>query len=153
MLERDPQKVLDALTHKQRRFCEEYVKDFLGTRAIIDAGYQTKYPNRMANTMLRNPAIRLCIDAIKLEQNKYSDVSKDYVLEKLIKTVESAEKDKNHNATLRGLELLARHLGMFIERQEISGPDGEAIKIEKTKEDAAEVTRSIISLADRARKA
>ena len=75
-------------------------------------------------------------------------VSPEYVLRKLIRTVEKAEQQENHGATLRGLELLAKHLGMFIERQEISGPDGGAIVHEqKVKQDAADFKSRLHKLA------
>ena len=102
---------------------------------------------------MENPAVRIAIDALRAERNKSSDVTKDFVLRGIQKAIKLAEESGNLNALLRGHELLARHLGMFIERTEISGPDGEAIKYEeKIKEDVADFTRSIASIANRVRK-
>lgn len=145
----DVQSVIDTLTDKQINFCQEYLLDLDATKAVRRAGYTTKYPNRVAYQLMENPAIRLCIDSLKIERGVYTDVTKDFVLEKIVKTLERAEADGNHNATLRAAELLAKHLGMFIERKEISGPDGEAIKYEKVEEDVADFTRTIAGLVKR----
>lgn len=142
------QAVIDSLTGLQRKFCEEYLIDLKATPAAIRAGYAEKYANRQAYQLMENEAIRICIDALKAERSKNSDVTKDYVLQGIQRIIRKAEEDGNHNATLRGLELLARHLGMFIERTEISGPDGEAIKMEqKVNQDVADFKSRLSRLA------
>lgn len=146
----DVQAVIDSLTDKQRRFCEEYLTDLNGTQAIIRAGYQTKYPNRIAFQMMENPAIRIAIDGLRNQRSKTTDVTKDFVLKKIQRAIAKADEDNNHNAVLRGLELLARHLGMFIERTEISGPDGKAIELEqRTKQDVEDFKSRIARLSSR----
>lgn len=148
----DIQSVIDSLSGKTRQFCEEYLVDLNATQAVIRAGYQTKYPNRVAFQLMENPAVRIAIDGLRAERNKGSDVTKDFVLRGIQKAIKLAEESGNLSALLRGHELLARHLGMFIERTEISGPDGEAIKMEqKVKEDVQSIKDSIASLAARRR--
>jgi phage terminase small subunit len=149
----DLQTVLDAITDKQKTFIENYLgpAHLNATEAVRMSGYQTKNPNRIASVLLKNPAVRFCIDGLKAQRTKNSDVTSDYVLKEIVEAIDSSKLAGNHNATLRGLELLARHLGMFVERTEISGRDGEAIKIEKTKEDADDLTSAIARLAKRGR--
>lgn len=144
------QDVIDSLSEQQKRFCEEFLTDLNATQAAVRAGYKTKYPNRVAYQLMENPAIRIAIDGLRAERSKNSDVTKDFVLRGIQKTIKSAEEANNLTASLRGYELLARHLGMFVERTEISGPDGEAIKMEqKVKEDVESFTSSIARLARR----
>lgn len=144
----DIQAVMDSLTGQQRLFCEEYLRDMKQGEAAKRAGYSEKTAVKIAYQLMENPAIRITIDALRSERNKHSDITKDYVLQEIVKTVNAAKQDSNHNATLRGLELLAKHLGMFIERTEISGPDGEAIKMEqKVKQDVADFTSRLSRLA------
>lgn len=138
-----------ALSPRQQMFVEEYTKDYNASRAAERAGYQGKNVGIVGHQLTQNRAIQFLIENHKTKRPGYSDVTKDYVLRKIMKTIENAEKDGQHQAVLRGAELLARHLGMFIERTEISGPDGEAIKYEKTIEDAADFTSSIAKLAKR----
>lgn len=142
------QEVIDSLTGLQKAYCEEYLVDLNGSAAVLRAGYQTKHPNRIAFQLMENPAIRLAIAALRAERSKGSDVTKDFVLRGIQKAIKMAEESGNLNALLRGHELLARHLGMFIERQEISGPDGEAIRMEqKVKQDVSDFTSRLSRLA------
>jgi len=146
----DPQQIIDILTPKQRMFCEEFTKDLNASQAAIRAGYDTEFPNRIGNQLMSNPGIKIAVDALLLQKSNNNDVTKDYVLRKIVAQVEKADTNNNPSAALRGLELLAKHLGMFIERKEISGPDGAAIAYEqKVKEDAADLESAIARLADR----
>lgn len=146
----DVQAVIDSLSPLAIRFVEEYLQDptMNATQAVVKAGYGSKHPNRIAFQLMENPGVRIAIDALRAQRTTNSDVSKDFVLKGILKAINMAEEAKNLNALLRGHELLARHLGMFIERTEISGPDGEAIRMEqKTKQDVADFTSRLSRLA------
>lgn len=148
------QEVIDTLTVRQRRFVEEYLVDFNGAAAIARAGYNTKnHANsaRLATEMLQHPAIKCAIDQITIERASESTIKPEYVIKKIHKTIERADADNNHTAVLRGCELLARALGMFIERKEISGPNGDAIRYEQVKEAADAFTSAINGLIERGR--
>lgn len=138
------------MSEQQKRFAEEFLVDLNATQATIRAGYQTKSPNRIGYQLMENAAVRIAIDALRAERSKGSDVTKDFVLRGIQAAIVKAEESNNLTALLRGYELLAKHLGMFIDRTEISGPDGDAIKMEqKIKEDVADFTSSIARLARR----
>lgn len=144
----DVQGVVDALTVRQKRFVEEYLVDFNATQAVVRAGYDTAHPNKIGSQLLAHPGVRAAIDQITLERADKSIIKPDYVLNKLKRTIEKAEADNNHAAVLRGLELVARHLGMFIERTEITGKDGGALEIEqRTKEEVASVLTALKSMS------
>ena len=145
------QEVIDNLTTRQRRFVEEYVVDFDGSAAIVRAGYTTKWPNRLAHEMLQHPGIRVAIDQVTITRAQESNLRPDYVMNKIRKTIEKAELDNNHTAVLRGCELLARAMGMFVERKEISGPNGDAINIKQVEEAADAFTSAISGLIERGR--
>jgi phage terminase small subunit len=148
--EGDPQKIIDSLTGLQLRFVEEYLVDMNATEACKRAGYSPKWANRQAFQLMENAAIRYAIDALRMERNKFTDVTKDYVLKKIVKTLESAEDENNHTAVLRAAELLAKHLGMFVDRTEISGPDGKEIEIKNRK--VQEEADSFIQMIDKTAK-
>lgn len=98
---------------------------------------------------MRHPLIRAKIDEAMTERRERMELTADYVLTKLIDIVEKQE-EGNPQAALRGLELLGKHLGLYRDRQEISGPDGGAIEMEqKVKEDVADFTSSLSRLIDR----
>lgn len=143
------QEVIDSLTFRQRRFVEEYLVDYNGAAAVTRAGYNTKYANRLSHQMLAHPGIKAALDAMTIQRASESTLKPEYVFNKLQKTIERAEQDNNHNAVLRGCEILARALGMFIERKEISGPNGDSIKYEQVRESADAFTSAIHSLIDR----
>lgn len=145
----DINQVIASLSPRQQMFVEEYCKDYNATKAAERAGYKGSNLPVVGFQLTENRAIQMAVEAHKQKRPGYSDVTKDYVLRKIMKTIENAEEDGQHQAVLRGAELLARHLGMFVERTEISGPDGEAIKYEKTVEDAADFTSAIARLAKR----
>jgi hypothetical protein len=147
------QEVVDNLTFRQRRFVEEYLVDFDGAAAVLRAGYNVSQKNapRLAHEMLAHPGIRAAIDQVTIERADESVIKPDYVFNKIKRTLEKAEADGNHTAVLRACELLARATGMFIERREISGPDGSAIQYQKVQEAADAFTRAIDGLIERGR--
>jgi hypothetical protein len=145
------QEVIDNLTERQRRFVEQYLVDFDGAAAVDRAGYNTKYPARLAHEMLQHPGIRAALDQLTVERAKETTLKPDYVIGKIRRTLEKAELQGNHTATLRACELLARALGMFVERKEISGPNGDAIQYQQVQEAADAFTSAISSLIERGR--
>jgi phage terminase small subunit len=147
----DIQGMIDSLSTLQKRFCEEYLVDLNATQATIRAGYQTKWPSRVGSQLLRTPTIKMAIESLIAERNKSSYVGKDEVLKGILRAIQKAEAKDKTGDMLRGYELLAKHLGMFIDRTEISGPDGEAIQMEqKTKQNAEEFTNKLLSLSKKA---
>ncbi len=119
-----------ALTPRQRLFCKEYIVDFNGQAACVRAGYNTKNPDRIVNQLLRNQGVATFIEYLRASaQAKIMSVDPDYVIQGIVKIVQKeAAKDGDK---LRGYELLARVLGMFIDKQEITGKDGGAIELEQ----------------------
>ena len=57
----------EKLTAKQKRFCEEYIIDWNGTRAAIAAGYSKKTAYSIAHENLRKASISNYIKSIKDE--------------------------------------------------------------------------------------
>jgi phage terminase small subunit len=150
----DVQEVINNLTLRQRRFVEEYLVDFNGGAAVVRAGYNVKNEanaRRLGIEMLKHPGIRAAIDQITLERAGETTLKPDYVMNKIKTTLERAEAQGNHTAVLRACELMARAMGMFVERKEISGPNGDAIKYEAVKEAADAFTSAINGLIERGR--
>ena len=154
-----PQKVLEALatgdhyavravlTPRQVRFCEEYCVDFNATQAARRAGYTGSPQQSSANLML-NDGIKFLINEISKERaESVVSVDPEYIVREIVKITEKpGTSDANR---LRGLELLAKHLGMFIERREISGPDGDAIKLKQVHDELADFTSKLRRISER----
>lgn len=63
------------LTDKQRRFCEEYVIDWNGTRAAIAAGYSENTAKQIATENLSKPYLQKYISEIQNDLEKLSGMS------------------------------------------------------------------------------
>lgn len=59
----------EELTDLESAFCMYYVMSFNGSAAVIRAGYNTKYPNRIAYTLLQKPKIKAEIKRLKEIRN------------------------------------------------------------------------------------
>jgi len=138
------------LTGKMLLFVEEYLIDLNASEAVVRAGYKTRNKNKMGAELLRHPLVKAEVEKYMEQRKERMELTSDYVLTKLVAIVESTESG-NPQAALRGLELLGKHLGLYRDRQEISGPDGGAIELEqnKVREDVNDFTRSLSRLANR----
>lgn len=143
----------DALTYRQKRWCEEFIVDYDATKAARRAGYTAKAIERQAYQLLHHPGCRAYAEYLDKEARKNAEgkiLDKEYVVQKALEGVQKAQDNNNLSAYFRGLELLARHLGMFIDKQEISGPDGQAIQIEqRAKEEADSLIKTLQQLANK----
>ncbi len=143
---KDIKKISQSLTVRQRRFCYEYVADFNQSQAVLRAGYVTRYPSRQANNLMKNDGIIALIEELQgKKKTELTSVDPNFVISKITAIV--SDPDAKHADQLRGLELLAKHLGMFIDRQELTGKDGGPLSVqrEEIKQEAAE----IVSLLNR----
>lgn len=139
-----------ALTDKQRRFVDEYLVDLNATQAAIRAGYSKKTAGQIGEQNLKKLEIAAAIQKAQAARAKRTEVTQDEVIKDLrelrdicmgrkpiritevIKnaqagTAESVEVDVNAfepTAANKALELLGKHIGMFKEKLEHSGPDG-----------------------------
>jgi phage terminase small subunit len=103
-----------ALTIRQERFVEEYLKDRNGTQAAIRAGYSAKNAHTLAANNLRNPLVVSKIDAISRSSQQRVGVNADFVITELKRVAE--QEDVAQSTKVRALELLAKHLGMLEDR-------------------------------------
>lgn len=144
------------LMQKQQRFVEAYCdpqgKGFHSpTNAVLIAGYRTDNPTKLGMQLMQHPLVLKEIKDREDRRIARMELTQDYVIHKLMDLVEQTVKDGDR---IRALELLGKTLSLFKERQEISGPDGEAIKYEqKVREEADEFTRALQNLAKKADKA
>ena len=67
------------LTKKQIRFCEEYVKDYNGTKAAIRAGYKESNAASQASRLLSDSNV---LNAIKEHQKEVLQLEKKEIVTK-----------------------------------------------------------------------
>ena len=113
---------------KQRRFCEEYVKDYNGAKAATRAGYTEKSARITASKLLTNANIQEAINQLQEELLKQCKVEAHVVLGKLMQ--EAINYDNPGSTRVQALGLLGKHIGLFTDRIEHSG-DPEIARIER----------------------
>lgn len=138
------------LTVKQSSFVDHYMTLGVASKACLAAGYNTINPVRQGTELLQNPAIKEEIERRRVARMEKSEVTVEYLTQKLLEII-AKEQDENPQAALRAIELAGKSIAMFKERQEISGPDGEAIRIneQRVQEEADAFKSRIASMAKR----
>ena len=135
---------MQKLSPKQEQFAREYLLDLNATQAAIRAGYSPKTAYSMGQRLLKNVEIQSAVQCAMDERSKRTEVDADYVLTNLLEIVERCMQrapvmhkgqqvvDEEGNSVwcfdgknaIRALELLGKHKGMWIEKQEVTGANG-----------------------------
>ncbi len=124
---------MDArLSSRQKRFAEQYASGNSGTKAY-QAAYGTDNPDVAASNawrLLRNEKVREVIDALSAKAAEEAEVTAERVLRELsvlaFMPVELAAGVPGlATQKTRALDLLARHLGLLVDRTEISMAGGD----------------------------
>lgn len=103
------------LTAKQQRFIEEYLVRRNGTQAAIKAGYSKKTAFVIATENLKKPYIAQAIKEKMDELSRKTDITAQRVLNRIAEI--SFKFEAQDRDALRGCELLAKHLGLFVEKK------------------------------------
>jgi len=106
------------LTDKQRKFCHEYIRDFNVQRSARDAGYAATTAKVDSYQMLKQDKIQEYIQALTEKTREKVHLDGSDILRRILRVVETAQEEGDHNAALRGLELLGKHLALFKDRSE-----------------------------------
>lgn len=130
------------LTERQKRFCEEYLKDLNGTQAAIRAGYSKKTANEQSSRLLANVNVAPYLDSLRKKIEEKNELSIQWVLDELVKNknmamqeepVYDSEGNPTGEYTYQGsvankaIELIGKHLGMWQNKVELSGNVGVTI--------------------------
>lgn len=143
------------LTPKMLSFIDAYfgVAAFNALEAIRLSDYQCATQASISQTAAELMLHPLVIAEIKRRNDlrtEKSEIKAEYLLNKLIEIIDNAEDSEKTTDRLRAIELAGKAIALWKERQEISGPDGQAIQHEqKVKEDVADFTSRITGLAKR----
>lgn len=146
------------LTPKQQRFVEEYLIDLNATQAAIRAGYSPRTANEQGAQNLAKLSISEAIAEAQAKREERTQITQDYVLSNIQKVIERCMQQEavqardgspllvegpegdlaclfefKENGALKGLELLGKHLGMFKDKIEHTGPNGGDINVTITR--------------------
>lgn len=132
------------LTDRQARFCEEYLIDLNATQAAIRAGYSEKTANRIASELLSKLDIQEKITELKAERAKRTEMTQDSVIQELAAVARAEIKGVRAVDKLKALELLGKHLGMFVERYEVNAAEIEKRIAEAREQGKKEGTQELL---------
>lgn len=136
----------DKLTEQQSRFVDEYLIDLNATAAYKRAGYkaQGNVAESSASRLLSNAKVAKHVQSRMNDRAKRTEVTQDYVLNTIVQTMERCKqgepvRDREGNETgewkfepgavLKGAELLGKHLKMFTDKTELTGPNGGPVQV------------------------
>jgi len=130
------------LTAKQKAFCEEYLVDLNATQAAIRAGYSKHTAKDIACQNLAKLNIAEYITELQAKRSAKTELNAQWVLERLQRVHDRCMQEEavtdaegatgeykfEHSGANRSLELIGKHLAMFTEKKELSGPGGGPIE-------------------------
>lgn len=117
------------LTPKQQRFVEEYLIDLNATQAAIRAGYSEKTAYSVGHENLKKPEIQKAIEEAKKQVSKRTELTVDMVVNGLLKEAQDYAEGSTQSARVSAWAHLGKHLGMFTEKVQHSGPDGGPVQV------------------------
>ena len=113
-----------ALTPKQEAFCREYLVDLNGTQAAIRAGYSEKTAQEQSSRLLSNVMVKEFIQKAMDKRAETTLITAENVLNDILETRKAAADEGKHSDRLRANELLGKHLKLFTDKSEVTGPNG-----------------------------
>jgi phage terminase small subunit len=116
------------LTKKQALFVNEYLMDLNATRAAIRAGYSVRRAQPTGSELLHRPEVAAAVQKAIEERAEKLRLSSEDVLRSIVDIRGRAVTGNKLAQALKANELLGRHLKLFTDRVEHSGPDGGAIE-------------------------
>ena len=123
----------DKLTLKQRAFVLEFAVDRNATQAAIRAGYSAGSAHVTASRLLKNAKVLALVEEAAVQQAERTEIDADWVIHGLVENCNRAmqvvpvldakgepkgEYTYNGAVANRSLELIGKHLGMFIDHSE-----------------------------------
>ena len=129
---------MDKRNNRHELFCREYIIDYIGTQAAIRAGYSKKTAHVQASELLKNPKVLARIRELQKEQTERLAITSDWVVQQLVDVVKKSKEPEpvmewdyvekaliktgeytfDSKGATKALELLGKHLGMYIEKVE-----------------------------------
>ena len=116
------------LTGKQALFVSEYLVVLNATQAALRAGYGARSARTNAYRLLQKPKVTEAIRRAVEARAERLQLSSEDVLRSIVDIRGRAVTGGKLTQALKANELLGKHLKLFTDRVEHSGPDGSSIE-------------------------
>ncbi len=117
------------LTPKQQRFVEEYLIDLNATQSAIRAGYSAKTAQEIGSENLSKPMVAKAITEAQEKLSNKAQVTVEMVVQGLLKEAQDYAEGSTQSARVSAWAHLGKHLGMFKDKIEHTGPNGGSIDL------------------------
>ena len=116
---------MKKLSEKQKAFCREYLKDYNATQAYIRAGYtNSKHSHIYAYKLLQSIYIQQKLQELTAKQAEKAEITVEWIIQELKQMYERCQSTLSAPGAIAGatkqLELLGKHIGMWIDRSELT---------------------------------
>jgi hypothetical protein len=127
-----------ALLERQQRFVEFYFLNPNRVEAYQKAGYKAHGHSAevAADRLLKKPAVQEALAKLREERSRQVKLSGQDVIERLWEEATRQGEGSSPTARVRALQLLGMHFGLFARRVEVSGPNGQPIRVTRPLSDA-----------------
>lgn len=115
------------MTPRQQRFVDEYLLDLNATKAAIRAGYSARTAEQQGPRLLGNVEIAAAVQTAQQARSERLQITQDTVLSGLRREATLTGEGSSHAARVSAWGLIGKHLGMFVERRQQLGENGEAV--------------------------
>lgn len=116
------------LNRRQTLFVSEYLVDLNAAHAAIRAGYSSRTAKIIGYNLLHKPEVAEAVSAALEARAERLQLSSEDVLRSIVDIRGKALTGGQLTQALKANELLGKHLKLFTDRVEHSGPDGAAIE-------------------------
>ena len=116
------------MTPRQQRFVDEYLMDLNATQAAIRAGYSARTANEQSARLLANASVATAVQVAQQARSDRMQITQDAVLRGLRREATLEGEGSSHAARVSAWGLIGKHLGMFVERRQQLGEDGQPLK-------------------------
>lgn len=139
------------LNPKQLKFVELYLAGNSAKQAYIGAGYAARGNAAETNAarLLRKAQVKAAIDLARTNAAEKHNLTAEWVLAGLKREAEREGEGSSHAARVKAYELIGKTFGMFVDRQEHSGPNGDPISIGGEHDHRFTLTAEDLDAADR----
>ena len=114
------------LSIKQQAFCQEYLKEFNGTKSyqLVYSVVSENVAAASASRLLRNVKIQAFLTVLTAKQAEKAEITVEWVIQELKQLYTRCQSSLTSKGAIAGatkqLELLGKHIGMWIDRSELT---------------------------------